>query len=189
MQRIRPFIKNGVPYKQEGGIVYTDLPGHDVDTRLTRRQARELARANGMSENNEQFAFAMANAMNAARAMGLRGAEARQRAREMAAGIKPTERSIIDKPTELNVSAPVLNAPAVITASEQLALPETQRTLDTLLAETNSGLARSLNAPRQRTTDSKVTNTSQRNTANNNLANQQRRYLNDIAERATANPE
>ncbi len=180
---------NYVETKQEGGIVYTDLPGYDVDTRLTRRQARELARVNGMSENNEQFAFAMANAMNAARAMGLRGAEARQRAREMAAGIKPTERSIIDKPIQLNVSAPVLNAPAAITAPEQLALPETQRTLDTLLDETNSGLARSLNAPRQRTTDSKVTNTSQRNTTNNNLANQQRRYLNDIAERATANPE
>lgn len=84
-----------VPAKQSGGnIELTPLPGHDVDTRLTRRQARELARVNGMSENNEQFSFAMANAMNAARAMGLRGQEARQRAREMAAGITPAERSI-----------------------------------------------------------------------------------------------
>lgn len=143
------FDQNGVPVKQDGGTVnYEEMPGHDIDTRLTRRQARELARVNGMSENNEQFSFAMANAMNAARAMGLRGAEARQRAREMAAGIKPTERSIVDRPTQLNVSAPVLNTPAAITAPEQLTLPETQRTLDALLAETNSGLTRSLNRSR-----------------------------------------
>lgn len=149
MQRIRPFVKNGIPYKQEGGIVYTDLPGHDIDTRLTRRQARELARANRMSENNEQFSFAMANAMNAARAMGLRGAEARQRAREMVAGISPVERSIVNTPTQLSVSAPVLNTPAAITAPEQLTLPETQRLLDSMLSETNTGLIKSLNRPKQ----------------------------------------
>ena len=141
------FDQNGVPTKQDGGLVLEQLPGHDVDTRLTRRQARELAKVNGMSENNEQFSLAMANAMNAARAMGLRGQEARQRAREMAAGIKPTERSIVSAPTVLN-TASTIASPAEITVPEQLVLPETQRTLDTLLAKTNSGLTRSLNRSR-----------------------------------------
>lgn len=139
----------GIPSKQPGGVLMEEMPGQDINTRLTRRQARELARVNGMSKNNEQFSFAMANAMNAARAMGLRGQEARQRAREMAAGIKPTERSIVNAPTELNVSAPVLNAPAAITAPEQLTLPETQRLLDSMLSETNTGLIKSLNRPKQ----------------------------------------
>lgn len=81
--------------KQEGGsIELTQLPGHDVNTTLTRRQARQLAMDKGRYVNNAQFQTAIANAMNTARSMGLHGAEARQRAMEMVAGVSPAERSI-----------------------------------------------------------------------------------------------
>lgn len=84
-----------VPSKQDGGTVeLTQLPGHDVDTRLTRRQARQLAMDKGRYANNAQFQTAMANAMNAVRSMGLRGQEARQRAMEMVAGVSPAERTV-----------------------------------------------------------------------------------------------
>lgn len=92
------FDENGVPTKQEGGsielIELTQLPGHDVNTTLTRRQARQLAMDKGRYANNAQFQSAMTNAMNAARSMGLRGQEARQRAMEMVAGVSPAERTV-----------------------------------------------------------------------------------------------
>lgn len=130
--------------KQEGGTVeLTPLPGHDVDTRLTRRQARDLAALN-QGYNGEQFQYAMDNAVNVLRKQGLRGRELRERAREMAAGINPTERSIASAPTALNTTSTIAS-PAEIIVPKQLILPETQRTLDTMLDRTNTTLTKNLN--------------------------------------------
>lgn len=137
------FDQNGVPTKQDGGLVLEQLPGHDVDTRLTRRQARDLAALN-QGYSGEQFQYAMDNAMNALRNQGLRGRELRERAREMAAGINPTERSIASAPTALNTTSTIAS-PAEITVPEQLILPETQRMLDTMLDRTNTTLTKNLN--------------------------------------------
>lgn len=92
-----------VPAKQPGGTIeLTPLPGHDVDTRLTRRQARDLAALN-QGYNGEQFQYAMDNAMNALRKQGLRGRELRERAREMAAGITPAETSFTINTPSVNL--------------------------------------------------------------------------------------
>lgn len=141
----RELAQNHIPSQQEGGVMLEQTPGHDVNTNLTRRQARDLGRVNGMQENNAQFNFAMANAKSALRNQGLRGKELRERAREMAAGISPTERSIVNVPTQLNVTAPVLSTPSAITAPDQITLPETQVILDQMLADTNKKLTRNLN--------------------------------------------
>lgn len=133
-------------FKQSGGVLMEEMPGHNVNTNLTRHQARDLAALN-QGYNSEQFQFAMANAMNALRNQGLRGRELRERAREMAAGISPVERSIVNIPTQLNVTAPVLSTPAAITAPEQITLPETQVLLDQTLDDTNKKLTRNLNKP------------------------------------------
>ena len=58
--------------------------------------------------NNEQFSFALANAKNALRNQGLRGRELRERAREMAAGITPVQRSIVDTPIAIPFAAFVI---------------------------------------------------------------------------------
>jgi len=143
---------NYVETKQEGGTVeLTQLPGHDVNTTLTRRQARQLAMDKGRYANNAQFQTAMANAMNAARSMGLRGAEARQRAMEMVAGVSPAERNIAAQNT-LN-TAPI-NTPVSITASDQI-LPETQLLLESMLRDTNQNITRSLQG-----TGTRIKNTS-----------------------------
>lgn len=157
--------------KQDGGsIELTQLPGHDVNTTLTRRQARQLAMDKGRYANNAQFQTAMANAMNAARSMGLRGAEARQRAMEMVAGVNPAERTvtIADPPVadintfDFNKAKEIpdyieetgavrkFGQPAVITEPKFAGL-ETQQLLD----KTNTKLIRSLNASGQQVTDSK----------------------------------
>ena len=83
------------------------MPGYDVNTNLTRSQARQLA-AHNQGYSGEQFQNAMANAMNALRNQGLRGKELRERAREMAAGITPVQRSIVDTPVvnTLNIKTP-----------------------------------------------------------------------------------
>ena len=128
---------------QDGGLVLEQLPGHDVDTKLTRRQARDLAALN-QGYNGEQFQYAMDNAVNALRKQGLHGRELRERAREMVAGISPAERSIVSAPTALN-TASTITSPAEITVPEQLVLPETQRMLDTMLDRTNTTLTKNLN--------------------------------------------
>ena len=88
-----------VPAKQPGGTIeLTQLPGHDVNTNLTHRQARDLAALN-QGYSGEQFQYAMDNATNALRKQGLRGRELRERAREMAAGITPAETSFTITPS------------------------------------------------------------------------------------------
>ena len=89
----RELAQNHIPSQQEGGVMLEQMHGHDINTNLTRRQARDLSALN-QGYNGEQFQTAMANAINALRNQGLRGKELRERAREMAAGIIPVERSI-----------------------------------------------------------------------------------------------
>lgn len=162
--------------KQEGGsIELTQLPGHDVNTTLTRRQARQLAMDKGRYANNAQFQTAMANAMNTARSMGLRGAEARQRAMEMVAGVSPAERTvtIADPPVadintfDFNKAKEIpdyieetgairkFGKPTAIIEPKFAGL-ETQQLLDSLLDKTNTGLTRSLNASGQQESESLV---------------------------------
>lgn len=92
------FDKNGTPIKQDGGVMLEQMPGHDVNTSLTRRQARKLA-AQNKGYNGEQFSFAMANVKNGLRKQGLRGRDLRERAREIVAGISPSEANLMSKPT------------------------------------------------------------------------------------------
>lgn len=149
----RELAQNHIPSQQEGGVMLEQMPGYDVNTNLTRRQARQLA-AQNQGYSGEQFNFAMANAMNALRNQGLRGKELRERAREMAAGISPAQRSIVEAPTVQQLPEGFGNV-AKITAPAQLVLPETQALLDAMLDQTNATLTKRLQTSSKRTNDQK----------------------------------
>ena len=149
----RELAQNHIPSQQEGGVMLEQMPGYDVNTNLTRRQARDLSALN-QGYNGEQFQTAMANAKNALRNQGLRGKELRERAREMAAGISPAQRSIVEAPVTQQLPEGFGNV-TKITAPAQLVLPETQALLDSMLDQTNATLTKRLQTSGKRTGDQK----------------------------------
>lgn len=153
----RELAQNHIPSQQEGGVMLEQMPGYDINTNLTRRQARQLA-AQNQGYSGKQFNFAIANAKNALRNQGLRGRELRERSREMVAGISPAQRSIIEAAPTIQQLPEGFGNVAKITAQEQLVLPETQSILDSMLNKTNESLTRKLQTRSSKPSDKSSTN-------------------------------
>lgn len=115
MERFRPIVDTGVPYKEDGGVVSEQEGGE-----LTRKQARILSRHN-KGFNRGQFQLAMANADAALRAnTDLRGRDLRQAKRRMVAGLN-------DKPLAISttIESPTLVAPSTgLVRSEVVEAPK-----------------------------------------------------------------
>ena len=118
MQRFRPFIKYGLPYKrQDGGTVVVSEALENPDAKFTARQARELGMQN-YGYTRAQYQTALENAYNALYNQGFRGRELRRQARILASGTVGLHKEIanaapVEKPAVILEEMPRPTAEAV----------------------------------------------------------------------------
>ena len=141
MERFRPIVDTGVPYKEDGGVVSEQEGGE-----LTRKQARILSRHN-KGFNRGQFQLAMANADAALRQAnpGIHGRELRQAKRRMVAGLNESPLA-----TSATIESPILVAPSTgLVRSEVVETPKANVAQRSASMNRSSNIARREDYPMQ----------------------------------------